>query len=645
MGNVTTGNDQVRVYLTGANESGGIQRDARYSLGKFRSRTRADSMTWHRFDAIAGLLVDYVSGTNGPGLGILETRNGNELRWTPPRGTAGAWVTVDDANPVVVAGSKSTYTAFLIVRRYLDDNGIITLAGSERLQIMDTVDNVFGQDLFWLDEYRAVMVRNEGSTTVTNVYIAHLDQDGIDNDTWVMIETPVNGELQEAGGGSPPPSGTFLTLTTQRLIAASLAPGEEKGLWLWRNLSGAAATPYTLAGHELRWVYGGTTFREHLRGARRIRDLTLKQYVVFVGQDEDADIESTPAFEFNAADLPYATTALAAGHTYDIRVHSQNHYALRDLVGQRIQFELDGDGELMNAPPTAPSRVRVDPDGAGEIRVRALYQPELEEDLTLRASRWAVWVGLGETPDPDVDTPAATVTMNGSGRQWEQLDWTSDAEYLEDTPLEVIIRTQRLDGTEWIDSADSDVVSATVEWKAVARPRGAVSIGFEMGIHQAPPAVNEIEYIDEAKNVYWEVLAGETRLWADAVLVWNAKYDEGIFTTFAFQEADVSTAQTAVVEIGTWDGGAKEIHFAVNGTRRMTVDVVAGTVKCAGLNDVLAVDGSFVDSPLWAKWAATCLQVYAESEEQYRTAASLDEDGVLRLAVPWIQRLSQEDCL
>jgi len=87
------------------------------------------------------------------------------------------------------------------------------------------------------------------------------------------------------------------------------------------------------------------------------------------------------------------------------------------------------------------------------------------------------------------------------------------------------------------------------------------------------------------------------------------------------------------------------LHFAVAGARLMTVDVVAGTLKCSALSEHLEVDNTYADEPLWQKIATTCLQVYAEHLEQYRTGASLDADGVLRLAVPWRQRLTQEECL
>jgi hypothetical protein len=163
-------------------------------------------------------------------------------------------------------------------------------------------------------------------------------------------------------------------------------------------------------------------------------------------------------------------------------------------------------------------------------------------------------------------------------------------------------------------------------------------------------SVSETVFIDQAKNIYWEVLDGETRLWADTVLVWNLRWigtgdNDGLYTTLAFQEAAISGSQSAAVEVGTWDAGAKELHFAVAGTRLMTVDVVAGTLKCSALSDHLEVNNTYADEPLWQKVAATCLQVYAEHLEQYRTGASLDADGVLRLGVPWRQKLTQEECL
>jgi hypothetical protein len=54
---------------------------------------------------------------------------------------------------------------------------------------------------------------------------------------------------------------------------------------------------------------------------------------------------------------------------------------------------------------------------------------------------------------------------------------------------------------------------------------------------------------------------------------------------------------------------------------------------------------SFSDDPAWEIYGALNLQVYMAKEEQYNSAVALGTDGVLALGAPWIQRLTQGDCL
>lgn len=675
MSAITTAYDGLRVYLTGASVSGGVQRDARLSLGGYRSSQRAGIMTWHRYDAMPGLVVDYVSGTNCVGLGFIEAQNDDYVRYTPPRGTAGDWVDLSATETpytdgVVVAGTAAlhsgdtgTFDGYVIVRRVRDaDGNVIPLHGVETLQIMDTVNNVFGMEEGY-GAYRAVMLRNESDHLITQVRIIHL-LGGYSDDIRVAVQSPYEGALETILPGQSP-SLTFTKPTSYMTIAASLEPGEEKGLWLYRPSikSGlVAATPYSHVGCKIIWTSEEESYREHIRGACRISDATLPKYLVFVGQDAAPDLQGTPDYELDEADLPYTlTSALSADHDYDIRIVSQNKHGVRDDdEGQIIVLRLNASGDVEEDPPSAPYLVSVENDADGKIHIEAFYDPRREgdtpaEQLDLRATRWALYIGTADDmPDPDADEPVAVAMHHTSQVSPERLSYTSPSAYLEYSTVYVAICAQRNDGTtevpDWNQSeATWDHVEVRVN--GAGRPHGVASFGlWEAGVYQRPPVIDRTVYIDEAKNVYWEVLVGETRLWADTALVWNLRYGgvtawNGLFTTFAFQEGDVSAVQSSAVEIGTWDAGAKEIHFAVNGTRRMTVDVVAETVTCAGLTEMGEILNSFSDDPAWEIYGALNLQVYMAKEEQYNSAAALGTDGVLALGAPWIQRLTQGDCL
>lgn len=674
MSAITTAYDGLRMYLTGASVSGGVQRDARLSLGGYRSSQRAGIMTWHRYDAMPGLVVDYVSGTNCVGLGFIEAQNDDYVRYTPPRGTAGDWVDLSDTETpytdgVVVAGTAAlhsgdtgTFDGYVIVRRVRDaDGNVIPLHGVETLQIMDTVNNVFGMEEGY-GAYRAVMLRNESDVAITGVTLTEL-LGGYSSDIQAMAETPVSGALQTISVGDTP-SGTFTSLGTLQ-IAETLDPGEEIGLWLYRPIYATGASPsataYSHIGCKLAWTSEEESYREHIRGAGRISDATLPKYLVFVGQDAAPDLQGTPDYEIDEADLPFTfTSGFDDGHDYDVRIVHQNQHGVRDDEGQIIVLRLNASGDVEEDPPSAPYLVSVENDADGKIHIEAFYDPRREgdtpaEQLDLRATRWALYIGTADDmPDPDADEPVAVAMHHTSQVSPERLSYTSPSAYLEYSTVYVAICAQRNDGTDEVpDWNQSEATWDHVEVRVngAGRPHGVASFGlWEAGVYQRPPVIDRTVYIDEAKNVYWEVLVGETRLWADTALVWNLRYGgplawNGMFTTFAFQEGDVSAVQSSAVEIGTWDAGAKEIHFAVNGTRRMTVDVVAETVTCAGLTEMGEILNSFSDDPAWEIYGALNLQVYMANEEQYNSAVALGTDGVLALGAPWIQRLTQGDCL
>jgi len=689
MSAVKTGADAVRAYLTGAASDGGVQRDPALSLGGYRSRERVYSCTYRRVNPIRNLVVEFVSGGNPIGLGLLQAyRSGgvDYLRWAP------AGVSLENPaiqSVAIAAGETKLIKAvlpghYLIVRRPTSD---AIPSGTETIQIMPTLNNVIGMDNIiyptpW--QYRAIMLRNEGSQTVNNVGVSNPEYVGgtpvqYNNHIEIQWATPDgNGAIPAlTDAWTDPGLGSWYGLgASARQIATSLAPGESVGLYIrtgpltfekyYPTKNATTWGDHVRLGNMTRTLglHWDFTLQTKLVGVQRIGNEALHDYLVFVGIDEEPSILQVdyktgwPDAEFDEEDLPYTLTGVfQLGKTHYIRVVKQNVYGVRDAIGQLITVPVSDDGELDSEPPQGPSLVQVTPVGEGKFEVIASYDPQREgetkeDQLAYAATRWAVYTAVGEDPDPDVVVPVTEDMRSGLGPRL--LEYTTATGCLEGAEVHVLVRTQRNDGSDtapyWVESTNTDVYTAEAVWFGPHRVKGGLAFGDVLGVYQQPVSVSETVFIDQAKNIYWEVLDGETRLWADTVLVWNLRWigtgdNDGLYTTLAFQEAAISGSQSAAVEVGTWDAGAKELHFAVAGTRLMTVDVVAGTLKCSALSDHLEVNNTYADEPLWQKVAATCLQVYAEHLEQYRTGASLDADGVLRLGVPWRQKLTQEECL
>ena len=689
MSAVQTGADAVRAYLTGAASDGGVQRDPALSLGGYRSRERVYSCTYRRVNPIHNLVVEFVSGGNPMGLGLLQAyRSGgvDYLRWAP------AGVSLENPaiqSVAIAAGETQLIKAvlpghYLIVRRPTSD---AIPSGTETIQIMPTLNNVIGMDNIiyptpW--QYRAIMLRNEGSQALNNVGVSNPDYVGgspvrYDNHIEIRWAAPdENGAIPAlTDAWTDPGLGSWYKLgLSSRQIAASLAPGESIGLYIrtgpltygkyYPTKNATAFGDHVRLGNMTRTLglHWDFTLQTKLVGVQRIGNEALHDYLVFVGIDEEPSILQVdyktgwPDAEFDEEDLPYTLTGVfQLGKTHYIRVVRQNVYGVRDAIGQLITVPVSAEGELDKVPPNGPSLVQVTPVGEGKFEVIASYDPQREgetkeDQLAYAATRWAVYTAVGEDPDPDVVVPVTEDMRSGLGPRL--LEYTTATGCLEGAEVHVLVRTQRNDGSDtapyWVESTNTDVYTAEAVWFGPHRVKGGLAFGDVLGVYQQPVSVSETVFIDQAKNIYWEVLDGETRLWADTVLVWNLRWigtgdNDGLYTTLAFQEAAISGSQSAAVEVGTWDAGAKELHFAVAGTRLMTVDVVAGTLKCSALSDHLEVNNTYADEPLWQKVAATCLQVYAEHLEQYRTGASLDADGVLRLGVPWRQKLTQEECL
>jgi hypothetical protein len=173
-----TRGDSVREYQTGVNADGNAQSDVNLSLGNYRSSTLAASLGFVIEDAIPNLTIDFASGANPVGSGLLIAPDDNTLTWKP-FGSA-------SAGPSVVIGTSETK-----IIEALNNPGAflrVTALGpfsptSSNVILSYLINNYFGfSDISVSDatagviEYRASIIRNESSSVVSAYqrYIATL---------------------------------------------------------------------------------------------------------------------------------------------------------------------------------------------------------------------------------------------------------------------------------------------------------------------------------------------------------------------------------------------------------------------------------------------------------------------------------------
>lgn len=661
MAEVDVGVDAINIRLTGGSVREDTQMDHAASLGGHRSSERVPCLTPHRLNAVSNITITFVAGRNGEGIGNLVADSTSSLRWTPPGGAPGASVTIANGETKVLYGASPDADSYIIVTR----TSATELGGSETVQLLQTINNVVGGSNFDGDDeaagaekYRALMFLSNAATNVTDLKV-WIDDD-FDTDLRIAKETPDGtGALTVVANEDSQPGGlVWVTPVTEgtALALGTVIPGGEIGLWIERKIVAASgANPDVVTVLNYKYTLSGTDYTGNLCGVSRNAENGLKDFLVWVGTNADPDTSGAEDDSFDVGDLPYLIdNALAADNNYHHIILSQNEYGLRSLVEEALIVRIDAGGDELEEPPSGPSTVQAKAIEDGKAQVTASYQPATE-GLTAaaiaakRATSWLIYVSVdGTDPDPALDSPTV-VAMNEIGNA-EQLVWPTPAGYVEDTPIRFLVRTRR----DTFDSENVDIHEQLSEPWGPARPKGAVSIGRFRGIYQSPiTGPTENVFIDVARNIYWQVIPGEVRLWADTKLIWNLRATtrtnsrQGLHTYFSRKYGAISGAGTGAVEVGTWDGAAKELYFNVAGVRRMKVDAVAETIEMILFRPADTLEISLADVPIYGKYASTVFQCWDLITEDWITAASLNAAGTFAMlpGVSWRGRADQATCL
>jgi hypothetical protein len=205
MSDLRTRADSLREYLTGAGIDAGAQTDTNLSLGGFRSETEARSLGIVLTNALFGITVDYASGSNGWGNGVLTAVSADYVSWQTPGGSVGPSLFLPAPNSTGLAESGGDPASYLRITRITTDP---IQGGPCTVNLNPIFDNVFGfKDVASADastgisEYRCTMIRNEAAGDVLNLA------------RWIatLASSPVSDVLQlgVSGSGSIQTSASF----------------------------------------------------------------------------------------------------------------------------------------------------------------------------------------------------------------------------------------------------------------------------------------------------------------------------------------------------------------------------------------------------------------------------------------------------
>lgn len=639
--------DAIRFYLSGADSDGATQREPADSLGGFRSSRRLDILAIRRINALTTLEVQYASGANGVGNGVLAAASATQLKYTPPGGLPGVLTTIADGEIKIIEGNDPD--KFVQVRRISADD----MRGSETLELKDLFENLIGFDdltdaeqTTGITDYRSFFIKNDSAVDADNVFVwlgtnSHAIR--------IALETPAgDGSIQTIADEHTQPGGrTWNTGTSSGtgLSIGTLAADATIGIWIERTIgvdetAGAEFQTELFTQHDSAAVtYNGT-----LRGRYRVTDLSIEGFELYQGIDGEPDYTAPPYETYTTH--PHLTAVLAVDSVHKLVERFRNRFNV--LTGNTSEddnpgrsaflLSIDGAGDANPVKPSNPEGVTVLAAADGALRVRCIYNPVPDGETNL-ADTFVVWANVDETdPDPDIDSPATTVAMTVNAGL-RALD-TTFGTFLDNSPARVVVRTRR-SGTPDVDSDSTDVVSFTIAAVPPAFSRGSLLFAAQYGKRLDPaiaPTSADDFIVDAGNNIFLRPGAGTVSFYADTVLIWRCIFDGASLSTSELYipsefDLDGVTGFAAggnedPIEVISYTGPDKRLGINVNGVRVMLIDVTNTTIFFTNRDGITALSGTVSPTPVWPRYTSTDFQVWDPFTEKWLTYTTINSAGV-----------------
>lgn len=654
-----SGSDSIGVYLSGATVAGASQKSDAASLGGYRAAERVVCLRWHRYNAITGLRVDYVSGACGAGLGRLRISSANTARFAAPGDAFGVATRVPVRGSALLRshriGDATASQRYCIVSR----PSIGDLGGAETLQLMNVANNAIAAGNFTEAEsasgayhYRCVYLRNDSDANVANLKVWLPVADNLA----IALESPTAEYVAPVADESTPPVGPSFSSPTgyaAGLAVPTLTPGSVHALWIRTAVGMSNTTPEASRDVVVQYANAATspTVAGVLRGVTRAAVGGIEGYRVWAGQDAEPDYDAAADLELPT--LP-ADIALTPEHTYYLRATYRNAYGLESAPQRIGELRVNAGGTLDDGPPRGPSAVSLVTGAGGAITIRAQYLPNLES--VARATKWRIYID---------DDPAVDVDMSVTvGSTVVSLLYTTAATYQDGQTVRVLVRTLR--ASDGIESENTDWQTVTINNLAPGRPIGTASIGSSVAVTQTPVYHTPATYwIDEAKGIRLESNAyGFVSFYIGTALVWRVLLQtptastegpdgEGIVQSCFYLPDDWTVTDretlsgdgaTDAFDVVAWDPDDRVVALCAAGEYRMLINATSKTITVSGLSD-RGPDAAFRPPNLaYNRADGAHLGVWDAALEEMRVAMSTSAlDATIRIAAGVDQRYTQAE--
>jgi len=363
-------------------------------------------------------------------------------------------------------------------------------------------------------------------------------------------------------------------------------------------------------------------------------------YLTYLGTDSEPDFDG--AIEKTSTTEPYDLDPFSASTEYRWETLWRNKWGLVAKERQTEGLVLDGSGNGDYLPPSGPSYVGLYQREDGKVLVEARYLPMAEgagaSDWWLRAAnKWLIYLTAdGVDPVPGVDTPTV-VSMSGNTAtdmsMFMEVLSNLSASQTDEAPIKVIVQTRRDDGVTTSDSTNTTVYSTTAAWYQAQARRPVASVGHVEGFNVELAAyANPTIYIDEDKNIRWEIDGEDVHFYADATLVWTIR-NNVIRFNLDIERWDPSGSGSGAIEVGTWDGAEKTIWINVAGSHMWKIDALNGVLYVADREFVDEAHENNAPFPIWEQYAYTGVNRWDGESGLWVTAFDIDTDGVAHFSV------------
>lgn len=405
------------------------------------------------------------------------------------------------------------------------------------------------------------------------------------------------------------------------LTVASMTEDEVKDLYIRRTLEAEAP-----AGRDYRvaitveWTSGEGTFKSEFPGLFGVQDDSLEGYVLYLGEDDEPDLEGEPAEE--SATLPF-TTALtppdSGTKVYKAIVRRRNRYGLQSLNHFSTTIEIDDTGNPVLPDLSAPEDIEIVERPGGYVDVLAAYSWWNDDEP---ATHWSVYVS-DDGSDPLLTDPIVLPMYDRSGLTDSRYGLRRTfGPYAFGTELAIVVRVRRGEGEELVESENTEAESHTITTHAPepVTPNLFFGTAFEQEIkREAALVIGEMSLI---------LSHTETRIEYDGTVLLRLRAPDS--TRAGIYLGDLIEDDT---DFGEAEGGdlleldETDLFVVVGGYRKAKLDLTTGAWSAAEFVNDEAPDVP-LDTP-WGNDELTTLPVYSDALGRWIAGLAVTSSGQL----------------